>query len=320
MKPAAGMQEVVEAVGESDKMRFGLKYQLKGSAVEDRGGGKEDDKVSKEMKGSVNGSATDEGVQGDGEDEVNGSAAITEEQSQTDTQRAVQIFTSDQDSDPTHFYIRANQGHSMKGVEAENLLVPITMENEASILGTVVHGTFYGAWESILKDGGLRRMGRNHIHFSTGPPLAEVLSSLDTTDGVGSGDGRKGRLSKLMDESKVVSGMRRDAQILIYVDMGKALRQEEGMKWWRSENGVVLTEGKGTEGKMETEYWTKVLEVKEGIGILWERDEDGQSRVVNELPTHLKVKAMPMGKSRGFGKADRGGQRAGGVKQRPDEP
>ena len=305
MQPAVGMGELVEAVGESDKMRFGLKYQAREGGVRGKVEDAEDDGRGKEIKAGVNGKGTDEGAPGDGEVEVDGSTAITEEQSQTETQRAIQIYTSGEDTDPTPFYIRANQGHSMKGVEAENLLTPISLADEASVPETVVHGTFYGAWENILKDGGLRRMGRNHIHFSTGPPLQEVLRSLEAESGVGSGDGKKGRLSKLMDESKVVSGMRRDAQILIYIDIRKALGQEDGMKWWRSENGVVLTEGKGAEGKVGMGCWTKVVEVKEGIGVLWERNEEGDGGMVRELPAHLKGRAMPMGKKQTDGRASR---------------
>ena len=306
------MGELVEAVGESDKMRFGLKYEPQSNGTGVASGGARD--VGAEKGKEEVGDAREES-----EVEVNGSSAITEEQSQTETQRAIQIFTSGQDRDPSHFYIRANQGHSMKGVEAENLLTPITLEDDASIPETVVHGTFYGAWENILKDGGLKRMGRNHIHFSTGPPLQQVLKSLDAGAGVGSGDARKGTLSKLMDDSKVVSGMRRDAQILIYIDIRKALRQEDGMKWWRSENGVVLTEGNGADGRVGMEYWAKVIEVKEGLGVLWELEEEGDGRVVNELPSHLKGKAMPMGKSRGVGKAGRGGRGEGEAKGRPDD-
>ena len=293
MQPRVEMGEIVGCVGESEKMRFGMRYSPKGVERKER------------SKDEVNGeTGTEEervhGQQGVTENgvEVNGEEAVSEEAIQSETQKAIDIFTSGTDTEPSNFYIRASQGHSMKGVEAENLLNPISLDDEASVPETVVHGTFYGAWESILRDGGLRGMGRNHVHFSSGPPLQEVLKSLEDAGG-GIGGNGKGRLSKLMDESRVISGMRRDAQILIYIDVKKALREEEGMKWWRSDNGVILTEG--IEGLVGMGYWTKAIEVKEGYGVLWERGEDGVGKVVKELPGHLKGRAMPMGKQRGRG-------------------
>ena len=53
-------------------------------------------------------------------------------------------------------------------------------------------------------------------------------------------------VDKSLVENKVRSGMRSDAQILIYIDIRRSL--EAGMKWWRSENGVLLTEGIAVDG------------------------------------------------------------------------
>ncbi|RZC73297.1 hypothetical protein C5167_048772 [Papaver somniferum] len=75
-----------------------------------------------------------------------------------------------------------------------------------------VHATYKRNLESILKNG-LKRMERLHVHFSSGMP----------TDG------------------EVISGMRRDVSIMIFLDVGKALK--EGMKFYISENKVILTEG-----------------------------------------------------------------------------
>ena len=304
MTPKVEMGEVVEGVSSNEKGRFGLMYRGKG-----RGGG-----VPANVGGKVevNGELKDKDKEAVAEDvtdeaaiaEINGEQAISEEKVQSDTQRAIAIFESGEDTAPSHFFIRANQGHSMKGVEAENLLTPITLDDEASIPETVAHGTFYGAWERILKDGALKTMNRNHVHFSSGPSLKDVLSNLEQGDANGhtKGASTKGRLGKMMAESKVVSGMRADAQILIFIAIGKALK-EGGMKWWRSENGVILTEGDGG-GMVGKKYWSKVIEAKEGLGVLW---EDGE--VKQELPSYLKGQALPFGKSRSGGL--RGGRRGG---------
>lgn len=115
-------------------------------------------------------------------------------------------------------------------------------------------------------------MGRNHVHFATGLPG---------------------------DEKGVVSGMRRDAEVLVYVDVERALREEEGMKWWISENGVVLTEGDG-EGLVPCRLFKEVRGREEGVGVLW---RDGER--VGELPEGLKMRAPP-GKGGRAGKGGRG--------------
>ena len=58
-------------------------------------------------------------------------------------------------------YIRANQGHSIEvNVEMEKI------ENPADI-PIVIHGTYTKFWDSI-KQTGLNRMSRLHVHFTAG--------------------------------------------------------------------------------------------------------------------------------------------------------
>ncbi|KAF5731659.1 tRNA 2'-phosphotransferase 1-like isoform X1 [Tripterygium wilfordii] len=105
--------------------------------------------------------------------------------------------------------IRANQGHTLTTVESESLLKPILSAEEVPVC---VHGTYKKNLDSILESG-LGHMQRLHVHFSCGLP----------TDG------------------EVISGMRRNVNILIFLDVRKAL--EDGMKLYISDNKVVLTEG-----------------------------------------------------------------------------
>ncbi|KAA8515925.1 hypothetical protein F0562_019104 [Nyssa sinensis] len=98
--------------------------------------------------------------------------------------------------------IRANQGHTITTVETESLLKPILSAEEVPVC---VHGTYKKFLESILEHG-LKRMKRLHVHFSCGLP----------TDG------------------EVISGLRRDVNVLIFLDVRKAL--EEGMKLYISDN------------------------------------------------------------------------------------
>ena len=120
--------------------------------------------------------------------------------------------------------IRANQGHSIKTVEVD--LEEITNPDEAP---KVVHGTNFKAWNDIQKTG-LSRMKRNHIHFAAGELGA---------DGV-------------------ISGMRSSAQVYIYIDVHKAMK--DGITFFRSANNVILSPG-NADGIIESTYFKTVKNV-----------------------------------------------------------
>ncbi|XP_068221851.1 tRNA 2'-phosphotransferase 1-like [Palaemon carinicauda] len=104
-------------------------------------------------------------------------------------------------------YIRANQGHSLQVEDLE--LEEITSDD-----GTpVIHGTYRKYWESIRKEG-LRRMTRNHVHFT----------------------------SKTPEEVAGGSGIRSSCQIDINVDLAEALQGErEGRKTFRLPRRTFIT-------------------------------------------------------------------------------
>ncbi|XP_015518364.1 tRNA 2'-phosphotransferase 1 [Neodiprion lecontei] len=112
--------------------------------------------------------------------------------------------------------IKANQGHSLSQVNNLNLKLVENPEYE------IIHGTYFNCWENI-KNKGLSRMNRNHIHFSKG---------LNFT-----------------------AGLRRSAQIYITVDFSKAW--QDGLKFYESENGVILCPG-NFNGILERKYFLKV--------------------------------------------------------------
>jgi 2'-phosphotransferase len=179
-------------------------------------------------------------------------------------------------TDPAAWLIRANQGHSIK-LDSEALLKPLTLE-AGNIPSTVIHGTYFAFWNAIVESGGLKRMGRNHVHCSTGLP--------DTDSGV-------------------VSGMRKDAELVVYVDVEQSLK-DGAMTWWISENGVVLTEG-DAEGTVPSRYFKEVVGRKQNVGTLW---KDGEK--VADLPAGVKG-IVPQGKQRGpRGTGGRGRGRGGG--------
>ncbi|CAF4770423.1 unnamed protein product [Rotaria sp. Silwood1] len=103
--------------------------------------------------------------------------------------------------------IRAHQGHSLE--EANVDMREITDPDEYP---TVLHGTYMRHWPSI-RDKGLSKMNRTHIHFAPGLPK----------------------------QSGVISGMRSNAELYIYIDMKKALT--DGFKFFVSNNNVILCPG-----------------------------------------------------------------------------
>eukprot|EP00435_Cladocopium_sp_Y103_P019862 s2124_g4.t2 len=140
--------------------------------------------------------------------------------------------------------IRANQGHKMKEVVDSELLTPISSSKE---LPVCIHGTYMKRWHNkkksyvdvwpAIKREGLKPMGRNHIHF--------------VPHEVGS--------------RTVISGMRQDCTVAIYLDVPKALAM--GIKLFRSSNDVVLTRGNES-GHIPTELFLRAVEIKTGR-LLW---------------------------------------------------
>lgn len=118
------------------------------------------------------------------------------------------------------WYIRANQGHS---IQVNNLEL-----EEITDIEDCIHGTYYKAWNTI-KNTGLNKMSRNHIHFTT-----EI-------------------------SDKVISGMRNNCQVAIYVDVKKCV--ENGIKFYKSKNDVILSPG-NDQGIIPAEYFKKVVDIK----------------------------------------------------------
>ena len=112
-------------------------------------------------------------------------------------------------------WIRANQGHSGEvGAKMEDSLL---LEKISTPLEGCFHGTYQKHEEAIKKEG-LKVMKRKHIHFAT--------------------------------SIHAKSGKRSDCDLLIYLDMGKAM--QDGIIFYQSENGVILTSGKN--GVLEPKY------------------------------------------------------------------
>ncbi|KAK0488610.1 KptA family-domain-containing protein [Armillaria novae-zelandiae] len=120
-------------------------------------------------------------------------------------QRYDLICEPDPTSNESVWWIKANQGHTLKAVKLD--LKPVLSVSDIPS-GVAVHGTDIQAWE-IISTEGLSKMKRNHIHLAQG--------------------------------RDAVSGMRKSAKVMIYIDVQKAL--DAGIQFFLSDNGVILTEG-----------------------------------------------------------------------------
>ncbi|CAH0400281.1 unnamed protein product [Chilo suppressalis] len=124
--------------------------------------------------------------------------------------------------------VKANQGHSLPQVTNAGLVQIIEPKYT-----TVVHGTYLKCWQQIKLDG-LSRMSRQHIHFAKGT----------------------------LEDSSVISGLRKNIEIYIFIDLKKALK--DGIEFFESENQVVLCPG-NRDGYLKPKYFSKVIKVQSGM-------------------------------------------------------
>ncbi|KAJ1999918.1 hypothetical protein GGI04_004370 [Coemansia thaxteri] len=120
------------------------------------------------------------------------------------------------------WYIRAVQGHSINLKQPP--LIKLTSETAPA---SIVHGTMRHK-VPLIQETGLNRMERTHIHFATGLP----------------------------GEDGVISGMRQTANAYIYVDVARAM--SDGIEFYTSENGVVLSKGVNDEGVIPAKYFDRI--------------------------------------------------------------
>ena len=134
-------------------------------------------------------------------------------------------------TDGTSVAIRAAQGHTMQNV----CLRMGTLLDESTAPILAVHGSYYPALTSIRQNG-LSRMRRHHVHLAKGLP--------------GSAD--------------VLSGARDNCDVFIWVNVHRAIRA--GIRFFESSNGVILCEG-DPDGAIPPRFFERI-ELKEGEGLV----------------------------------------------------
>nr|POE88176.1 trna 2'-phosphotransferase 1 [Quercus suber] len=166
-------------------------------------------------------------------------------------------------SDPALWLIRATQGHSLKLQEeadpSHSLLTPLLLSAPDDLPQVAVHGTTRRAWPLILATGGLKPMGRNHVHFATGVP--QGFTSLGGAAISSSQQPQDASEEQPEVALPVISGMRNTSTILIFLDLRKAL--EAGIRFGMSANGVILSEG-NADRVVPVKFFTKVEDWRVG--------------------------------------------------------
>ena len=135
-------------------------------------------------------------------------------------------------------------------------------------------------------------MGRNHIHFASGLPAGFTPFSNSTPGETAEGGEKEAT-------APVISGMRKNSSVLVYVDIDAALAA--GIKFFLSENGVILTEG-DEKGLLSYEFFKRVESRKAGGGVLMSG---------GKLPDGVAVDAEAWEREVGDGQKGRRGGRGG---------
>ena len=114
-------------------------------------------------------------------------------------------------------------------------------------------------------------MTRNHVHFATGVPK-ELEARFMAKQSFGSDEPAASVAERGLEEAvptesdavpavqapAVLSGMRNSSTLLIYIDIRAALA--DGVPFFMSSNGVVLSAGDAETGVVPLKYFERVLE------------------------------------------------------------
>ncbi|KAJ2506852.1 tRNA 2'-phosphotransferase [Coemansia sp. RSA 2049] len=120
------------------------------------------------------------------------------------------------------WFIRATQGHTIELKRPP--LVKLTPE---TLPKNIVHGTMRSKIP-MIKQLGLSRMQRTHIHFASG----------------------------LLGDDQVISGMRATADAFVWIDGPRAI--QDGIDFYLSDNGVILSRGVGETGSIPETYFKEI--------------------------------------------------------------
>lgn len=155
--------------------------------------------------------------------------------------------------------IRANQGHSFTFIEDEKLLNKVKIDNNSDFIQRIIiHGTYLDKWKTI-KECGLNRMSRSHIHFVSAANFKLECTQQDSNI---CEDISTDKIIKEMRNYIYSAGIRRNIEILIFIDMLNCVTNAE-YQFYISDNGVILTRG-NDQGLIDPSMFLFCIDIKNG--------------------------------------------------------
>ena len=151
--------------------------------------------------------------------------------------------------------IRAAQGHTMRSfakLDDDQMLTRLD-QSAADTVAEAAHGTSLAAWAKI-RESGISRARRRHVHMARDVFVCERGRAEGTNETEPEDDAFR--------ESVVVSGFRADARVAVVVDIARGVR--EGVPFFLSSNGVVLSPGEGDTGTVPTRLFLRAVDLKTG--------------------------------------------------------
>jgi len=152
----------------------------------------------------------------------------------------------------------------------------ITVKKAAEYMACI-HGTYWKAWED-MKQKGISRLGRNHIHFSSG----------------------------MLSKDGVVSGIRPNCEVLVYIDLKAVVR--EGIKFFRGDDGVLWSDG-NKQGVIPPKFFLYAVHISPTTGQQIYNEDLSELRGEGEAMEKKNDRRPNSSMSRSEG---RGGGRGGG--------
>ncbi|OII72505.1 uncharacterized protein cubi_00500 [Cryptosporidium ubiquitum] len=157
-------------------------------------------------------------------------------------------------------FIRANQGHSFQFLEDEKLLNKVEIDDNSNFIQRIIiHGTYLDKWETI-KENGLNRMSRSHIHFvsATNFKLECIKQDSNICE-----DMNIDQIIKEMCNYRCKLGIRPTSEVLIFIDILSCINTNPNCKFYISDNGVILTKG-NQQGLIDPSMFLFCIDIKNG--------------------------------------------------------
>jgi RNA:NAD 2'-phosphotransferase (TPT1/KptA family) len=156
--------------------------------------------------------------------------------------------------------IRAAQGHTMRcfaKLDDDQMLTRLD-QTAADAVSSAAHGTSLAAWAKI-RETGISRAKRRHVHMAR-----NVFGRLSRgpEEGTNDTEPEDDARDESVTERVVVSGFRKDARVAVLVDVARGVR--EGVPFFLSSNGVVLSPGEGDTGTIPTRLFLRAVDLKTG--------------------------------------------------------